>query len=160
MATKRIYISCPISVDESILYSFHDVIDDETNFLASSWKRGTYYTESYLLHSDAVVFILPRVQFDCNITSLPTGVKSELDLAIKNNKPIFIGYITRNGEPNIYNARIVGNTIGGVACTSGKIFNHDFELNAWSNFVKNYEEKERVVAVLDPIMDKRLLLML
>jgi hypothetical protein len=158
MATKRIYISCPISVDEEVLETFSDIIDDETNFLSAYWIRSTKYNNQLLLKADGVLFILPRVQFDCNISSLPTGVKTELDLAIKNNKPIFIGYITINGEARIYNARIVGNTIGGVGCTSGKIFNHDFDLTL--SKTSGHIQEERVVAVLDPVMDKRLLLML
>jgi hypothetical protein len=158
MATKRIYISCPISVDEDILGVFHGVIDDHVNFAAESWDRRSKYSNKDLLRSDGVLFILPRVQFDCNITSLPTGVKSELDLAIKNNKPIFIGYITRIGVANIYNAKIVGYTIMGVSCTSGEIFKHDFDLTL--SKTSGHIQEERVVAVLDSVMDKRLLLML
>lgn len=158
MAFKRIYISCPISVNEGVLETFSDIIDQEPQFESLYWFRGERYNNELILKAHGVLFILPRVQFDYNISSLPAGVKAELEIAINNNKPIFIGYITKNGEANIYNVSIVGNTIKGVAGTAGDIFNHDFELT-FSKTSRHIQE-ERVVAVLDPVMDRRLLLML
>jgi len=159
MAINKIYISCPIAIDEDILGVFHGVIDDHVNFSAESWDRRSKYSNKDLLKSDAVVFILPKVEFQYNISRLPYGVATELDLAIENNKPIFIGYISKStGEFNIYDAKLSNDTITGIAGTSGNIFNHDFDLTL--SKTSGHIQEERVVAVLDPVMDKRLLLML
>ena len=121
MATKHIYISCPIAVKQSIFDEYIDLINEHDNFVARYWERGTGYSEKYFDGSDAFVFVLPDNKFKAANHELPIGLKRELARAYALGKKIFVGYQTKSGEYAIYSAITNGQYIEGVPGTTHEI---------------------------------------
>jgi len=121
MANKRIYISCPIAVDEDVLDEFSELVNGIEGLTSYHWERGTRYDQRMFDTSDAYLFILPNNRFEANNTQLPIGLKRELEAAYKTGKKIFVGYQTKSGEKAIYSATTNGFHIGGIAGTTHEI---------------------------------------
>jgi len=121
MANKRIYISCPIAVDEEVLDEFADLVDSIDGLTSYHWERGTRYDQKMFDTSDAYLFILPYNKFKAGNSELPIGLKRELDAAHKTGKKIFVGYITKSGEFAIYLASSNGYYIEGIPGTTHEI---------------------------------------
>lgn len=122
--SKRVYISCPISVPENVLNKFYNELYRITYIDPYYWERGTTYDPQMIVHADAVVFILPDTGFVANYFELPPGVRKELRYAYVNNKKIFLGYITRNGDYQFYEASVDENvSIRGIGGTYNEIYN-------------------------------------
>lgn len=121
MVNKRIYISCPIAVDEDVLDEFADLVDSIDGLTSYHWERGTRYDQRMFDTSDAYLFILPYNKFKASYHELPIGLKRELGAAYDTGKQIFVGYITKSGEFAIYSARTNGNDIEGIPGTTNEI---------------------------------------
>ena len=121
MANKRIYISCPISVDEDVLDEFCDLVDSIYGLTSYHWERGSRYDQRMFDTSDAYLFILPNNKFKASYHDLPIGLKRELGVAYDTGKPIFVGYITKFGEYSIYSAKTNGCDIEGIPGTTNNI---------------------------------------
>lgn len=122
--SKHVYISCPISVPRPILDRFYDELHKINYINPYRWERGTRYDSQMINNADAVVFILPDTGFLANYFELPAGVRSELRFAYENNKKIFLGYITRNGDYQFYEASVDENlSIQGIGGTYKEIYN-------------------------------------
>jgi len=121
MANKRIYISCPIAVDEEVLDEFAELVDSIDGLTSYHWERGTRYDQRMFDTSDAYLFILPYNKFKASYHELPIGLKRELGVAYGTGKKIFVGYITKSGEFAIYSAKTNGNDIEGIPGTTNEI---------------------------------------
>jgi hypothetical protein len=119
---SKIFISAPISLDWGTVTRFRDLLRSEGNFKVTYWERGTRYSSHDLDHSDAVVFVLPKLKFNSSHSELPIGLKTELASAYAGGKEIFIGYQTSDGSYNIYKADTDGKWIKGIAGTANSIF--------------------------------------
>lgn len=96
------------------------------------WKRGTNYSDEPLRQASAVVLILPDNKWSAVITELPTGTKSEIQLAIKLCKPIHIAYRgVAAGRMCIYNTVREDGIIKGATGTSNNLMHivekHNFK---------------------------------
>lgn len=118
---KEVYISCPISVDQSILDSFYDELYEIDNINPIYWERGGTYDPSMLEEAHACVFILPDNKFSAIGYELPAGVKKELARAYALGKRIYVGYIGKKAQ--VYSAITNGVDIKGVAGTFKEILN-------------------------------------
>lgn len=129
----RIALSAPMDVPMGYLCEVEDLLNENFKIPYSHisfWDRKSAYDQKSFDSADAVVFILPNFSFDSTKVKLryeiPIGVRSELNLAIKQEKKICIAYKTASGEINIYNVSYtVGRipkdyTIKGIAGTSNE----------------------------------------
>ena len=129
----RIAISAPMDIPMVHLCEVEDLLNENFKIPYSHisfWDRKSAYDQKTFDSADAVVFILPNFSFDSTKVKLgyeiPIGVRSELNLAIKQEKKIYIAYKTASGEINIYNVSYtVGRipkdyTIKGIAGTSNE----------------------------------------
>ena len=146
----RIAISAPMSVPMVHLCEVEDLLNEKFHIPYSHisfWDRKSQYDQNLFDSADAIVFILPNFSFDSTKVKLgyevPIGVRSELNLAIKQQKKICIAYKTANTGINIYNVSwTVGRipkdyTIKGIAGTS-----HEF--GEWvDNFACHYKTLDR-----------------
>jgi len=114
----RIAISAPMDVPMGYLCEVEDLLNENFKIPYSHisfWDRKSAYDQKSFDSADAVVFILPNFSFDSAKVKLgyeiPVGVRSELNLAIKQEKKICIAYKTASGEINIYN---VSYTVGRI----------------------------------------------
>lgn len=114
----RIAISAPMDVPMVHLCEVEDLLNENFKIPYSHisfWDRKSAYDQRAFDSADAVVFILPNFSFDSAKVKLgyeiPIGVRSELNLAIKQEKKICIAYKTASGEINIYN---VSYTVGRI----------------------------------------------
>lgn len=114
----RIAISAPMDIPMVHLCEVEDLLNENFKIPYSHisfWDRKSAYDQKAFDSADAVVFILPNFSFDSAKVKLgyeiPIGVRSELNLAIKQEKKICIAYKTASGEINIYN---VSYTIGRI----------------------------------------------
>lgn len=165
MATKHIYISCPIAVKQSIFDEYIDLINEHDNFVARYWERGTGYSEKYFDGSDAFVFVLPDNKFKAANHELPIGLKRELARAYALGKKIFVGYQTKSGEYAIYSAITNGQYIEGVPGTTHEIYNLVDNVVTTKYDPTTFEETtylngEKVMTDTKYTFDERALLML
>jgi hypothetical protein len=129
----RIALSAPTDVPMVHLCEVEDLLNENFKIPYSHisfWDRKSQYDQNLFDYADAVVFILPNFSFDSTKVKLgyeiPIGVRSELNLAIKQEKKICIAYKTASDEINIYNVSYtVGRipkdyTIKGIAGTSNE----------------------------------------
>lgn len=114
----RIAISAPMDIPMVHLCEVEDLLNENFKIPYSHisfWDRKSAYDQKSFDSADAVVFILPNFSFDSTKVKLgyeiPIGVRSELNLAIKQEKKIYIAYKTSNGTINIYN---VSYTVGRI----------------------------------------------
>ena len=114
----RIAISAPMDIPMVHLCEVEDLLNENFKIPYSHisfWDRKSAYDQKSFDSADAVVFILPNFSFDSAKVKLgyeiPIGVRSELNLAIKQEKKIYIAYKTASGEINIYN---VSYTVGRI----------------------------------------------
>lgn len=121
---KTIFISAPISLKWDTVCDFVEAISEESKVPVEIkvWDRYGKYEAKDLDESDAVVLLLPRNDFRCAYIEMPDGLRSELTRAYALNKPIYVGYLTRSGDYNIYEARTDGKSIEGVTGTAGSIY--------------------------------------
>jgi hypothetical protein len=122
MANKTVYISCPISVSESILDRFAKTVETTPKVSARYWTRGTRYDQKFFDTSNAYLFILPHNKFECENGELPIGLKRELVEAYESGKKIYVGYIAKDGGYNIYSAHTNGRSIRGIAGTTHDLY--------------------------------------
>ena len=119
----HIYISCPISVPESVLQHYILIAQRAAPLHCITWwQRGTKYdTEEYkriISTCDAFAVILPDNAFQMNLSNIPSGTYSEIAFASGVRKDIFIGYTSKEGV-RIYAAQVTKhNTIEGIPGTS------------------------------------------
>jgi hypothetical protein len=114
----RIAISAPMDIPMVHLCEVEDLLNENFKIPYSHisfWDRKSAYDQKSFDSADAVVFILPNFSFDSAKVKLgyeiPVGVRSELNLAIKQEKKICIAYKTASGGINIYN---VSYTVGRI----------------------------------------------
>lgn len=189
----RIAISAPMDIPMVHLCEVEDLLNENFKIPYSHisfWDRKSAYDQKAFDSADAVVFILPNFSFDSTKVKLgyevPIGVRSELNLAIQQQKKICIAYKTASGEINIYNVSwTVGRipkdySIKGIAGTANEFGEwvdnfacHYKTLDRWkkAGYLENTDpieqvklpEARRVYAQLIPnpdYLDERLLLML
>ena len=117
---QLIWISAPMSVSlrdigelarSILIYEGHQI---------AYWKQTGNYNQTAFNSADSMVIILPGKAWDSN--HLPVGCRRELAEAIKQGKPIFLGYQKKDGTWGVYDARITNIGGGqyfvkGVPCT-------------------------------------------
>jgi len=121
MKASKIFISAPISIDWSTVQCFESEIK-KRGFGVSYWERWSKYSNTDLDSSAAVVFILPKNQFECGHSELPIGLKTELSRAYAQGKKIYLGYVTSTGSYNIYDVNTNGKYIKGISGTANDIY--------------------------------------
>ena len=116
----NVYISCPISVDLSIL-------KDTANLITLSganpiyWKRGEVYThDNDIKGCDAFVLINEGNAFKKGIHSLPAGCFKELKLALANKKEVYLSYESANGRYLYEMSTSDSELVTGLPGTTGK----------------------------------------
>lgn len=120
--TKKVYISCPISVSQGVLDKFSYTLGEISNVLPRFWVRGSNYEQGLFNNSDAYLFILPNNRFECVSGELPIGLKRELKEAYDSGKKIYVGYIAKDGTYNIYSASTNGRDIKGIPGTTHDLY--------------------------------------
>jgi hypothetical protein len=118
---KSAYISCPMSVSQTILIEVIDLVRD-CGTTARWWPKGTQYDENYykkviVEETDAFIVILPDLKWSYACGKMTSGSHKELSLAIEANKPLFIAYKSRNDGLGIYAAEIM--EVSGVRTITG-----------------------------------------
>jgi hypothetical protein len=138
---KTIFISAPISLKWDTVCDFEVAIIEESTVPVEikAWDRRKKYDLKDLDESHAVIFLLPKNDFRCSHSEMPVGLRSELARAYALNKPIFVGYVNRSGDCNIYDAETDGKSIEGITGTSGNIYQKLLDL----------ESKKKVVEIED-----------
>lgn len=116
--SRPIYIAVPMGVDISFLNGAFNMIHKKvSDNSASWWIRGTTYSANPLQACKALIVILPDNKFKIRIKNLPPGTRSELEWAIENHIPIFLGYRTSEGEFRVYETSYNRQYIEGVGGT-------------------------------------------
>lgn len=161
MANKRIYISCPISVDEDVLDRFAEVVEDIDGLSEYHWERGMRYDQRMFDTSDAYLFILPYNKFKATNDELPIGLKRELQSAHQTGKKIFVGYITKSADFAIYSARTNGRDIEGIPGTTHEISSLGLDVEELPKYnPETFEEIKSIKGNTNYSFDERALLML
>lgn len=116
-----IYISCPIAEPKTVLLQFYNAICaiNPGKTKTQYWNRlENYHYKEAIDKCNAFVLILPNNSSNCPVNNLPPGCVRELNQAVAQGRPLYIGYKTTQGEYNTYKAEIIGNNITGMAGTS------------------------------------------
>lgn len=88
------------------------------------WKMGTKYDSSSLSKSDIAVFILNDFNWGIEINDMTKGIRTELELCIKSNIPIYIAYKRRRDDAiGFYKALVENEELHGIVGTTLPIFN-------------------------------------
>lgn len=123
MRKERIYIICPLTIPISTLQAIVAKAKLKKDVEVTYYERGTIYSRENLEKADSVIIILPNAVFKCPLTSLPEGSLKELRYAIDAEKPIYLGYQSLSGGPNIYEFDYFDERcIHGIAGTSTQFF--------------------------------------
>jgi hypothetical protein len=118
---RKVYLSVPMTLNWSSVQLFKKRFP-EREFQVTLWDRNQFFPE-YFKEAKEVVFFLPDWEFSSHIEDLPVGVKRELKEAVREGKKIYLGYITKSGDYNIYEAEIISGTIiSGKKGTANMIF--------------------------------------
>jgi len=125
MKFKNVYISAPISMDWSTVSKYKMELEVR-GLNVYLWDRTSKYSQSDFDNCRSVVFLLPKNKFKASHSDLPVGLQRELSCAYAQDKDIYIGYQTSNGDYNFYEADTNGVKIEGISRTSGSIFNRVF----------------------------------
>lgn len=166
---KNVYISCPMTVSQTVLDEVINLV--RKHAIPQWWTKGTAYnekayTEAIRKYYDAIVVILPAMQWSCNYNQMTSGSRKELCIAIQAKKPIYLAYKTSTGVLGIYSTNIVHNnneittffTISGVASTSYN-FEQDMKVEKalniklpiedyWTKWLKEiYKQQEKAIWV-------------
>lgn len=114
MNKPNVYISYSMSVSEDALKTIVMKIK-EAGGNPCFWSKGSHYSDSILRNADVVVFVTnPIVKKWNELTKdLTRGVRTELQLSISLQKPIFKAYLASDGL-NIYSAKTYENAIGQI----------------------------------------------
>jgi hypothetical protein len=152
---KTIFISAPISLKWDTVCDFDEAISEESIVPVEikAWDRHTKYDQKDLDESDAVVFLLPKNDFRCAYGDMPIGLRTELARAYAMSKPIFVGYLTRSGEYNIYDAETNGKSIEGVAGTAGSIYQRLLAPEPKKKTLESIEDPEPKKKILETLDD-------
>lgn len=136
----RIYISCPVVIDEDDLQEIVDALEElypEVGFYY--WGRDEHYQETLVTSADAVAFILPRQTWSMKFSDIPSGVRKEMNLASTVGKKRLLVYTSNNGGTQLYDLTSVEGTTSGVQGSVNKV-------REWiKNYkVSNYTSKQPV----------------
>ncbi len=118
---KQVFISAPMSLDWDTVMKFKLKLLD-SGAVVKHWDRHSKYSQCDLDESDAVLFLLPRNQFRCDVHDMPTGLKVEFANAYAQGKSLFIGYITATGSYNIYDTKFYDGKFEGISGTANDIY--------------------------------------
>ena len=176
---SKIYISAPMSVDWSTVHSVIKQIKSDTGITPKFWDRINSYNDNDLNDADHVVFILPNNKWKAERGKLSKGIARELELAVIQNKKIYIVYKPASGiSHKIYEAESDGYYIKGIASTVGKLVDrvaqenqrpviydpHTFEpinTNPCREIMLPKTKQVHITTILNPdYQDPRLLLMI
>lgn len=96
----KIYISCPYDmpmVPPKIKKHFesHDV---DVKYS----QKGVTYRKEWLEQADAVIFVLPNMNFKWDVCKLTNGVLKELVYCLNTRMPYYVAYTTSDGKLGIY----------------------------------------------------------
>lgn len=87
------------------------------------FEKGTSYKKEYLEQSNAVIFVLPDMNWAWDISKLNRGVLEEFIHCLNTRKPVFIAYKTASGTLGVYPAIITDDLcIQGIAGSKDSIF--------------------------------------
>jgi len=159
---QKVYISCPVALDVSVLLGIAEKLHVVGKFDVKYWTRG-YYDPTLLDDADIFVFLTPGNQFNIDKKTLPTGVRRELDTAIRQGKHIFMVYQNGQGEYNFYKTNLSLDPncgmIRGQAGTTSDIFFIKKESNyyIWEDDTQELYY-QAIKPKLEKSLDKRLLL--
>ena len=116
MSKFKAYIACPMSIPMSRVMTCKELLFSLGVDEVAYWPRGYHYTTEPLRTSNALVVLLPDNKFELEVEKIPQGTKSEINLALNLDIPIYLGYIAKmTGELTIYNAVVHWGRIKGVA---------------------------------------------
>lgn len=165
----RIYISCPIAVNESVIENaikrFDKLQIPDLKF--HYWERGTVYNGDNLIkkRADAVAIILDSTYstFTHSLDLLPAGVRSEVLFAKSLGIPLYIFY-RRIGDHNVdlYKAEIMEYVSGslilkGMPGTANQgLSNHLFDQIA--DVSGSMDDHKETITSVNHSYDKRILL--
>lgn len=122
----KIHISAPMSLDIEHLYKVRQTLN--TKYCISTnnitfWNRYSKYNYNDLTKADVVIVLNPDMKFNTKNQRVAPGVSKELCYAIDNNICIYMAYQKSDGNIEIYDCEIEGDTdvtsITGISRTSG-----------------------------------------
>lgn len=119
MKRLNVYISCPMSVPQERINQFAKVVlkmGTDVDF----WQRGTTYHDLALKRANVVIVLLEFNYWKQIKSTISKGTLSELDYALKNDIPVYLGYINGQKEYAIYETAAVSGMFTGMAGTSHK----------------------------------------
>lgn len=87
---KTAYISYSMNCSH-LVPDVENLLKDK-GYEVSYWIKGTPYKDDYLLNADAVVFILNKFDWGCEVKNMTRGVKNEYQTCVKENKPMYVAY--------------------------------------------------------------------
>lgn len=106
---KTAYISCPMTVDQTVLDEVITLVSNE-HVSPRWWSKGTKYDESVytaiIKSSDAFIVILPEMAWSCKGDKMTSGSRKELAKAIHFKKPVYVAYKNRNDGLGIYASQV------------------------------------------------------
>jgi hypothetical protein len=122
MKTLKTYIAAPVALDWGTVLKFKNKLAAK-GYDVKLWERDGRYSDDWLNSADAVIFLLPELNWRYEFHNLPIGLKRELNRAYAQSKKLFIGYKTQLGDYNVYEANfnLSANIISGIANTTGKL---------------------------------------
>jgi hypothetical protein len=137
-----IYISCPISEPVETLKDIATALIGR-GYQTRYWNRTERYDNTWILGCEAMVIVLPMMSFKCPISSLPMGVRRELDVAMSLEKRILLAYKPNTSTlPTFYDIKVEFSIVSGIAGTRNALLNR-------GEVLKKEEEPEPV-----PVVDR------
>lgn len=115
----KVFISAPISLDWSTVWSFGATAHKTCDVF--HWDRTSEYDQNLFDSCDTVIFLLPNNRFESRHIDLPTGLKSELRRAYEQSKNILLGYKNLFGEHQFFETETNGQYIKAIPGTEGAL---------------------------------------
>ena len=122
----NVYFSFPVAmVDREKFYNdcVNKLCNSTNNEISTyMWKQKFIYNESRIENCDVFIFRGITNNWTQPKSILPSGVKKELEIAIKLKKKIYLMYTDKQGGNNFYRTDVSGGIITGIGGTSHEIY--------------------------------------
>jgi hypothetical protein len=107
---KSAYISCPMTIPQSILSDVIRLVE-YYDVKPQWWTKGAVYNEHYfsdlIKNTDAFIVILPDLAWSYEGYKMTSGSRKELIIAVKAKRPIYLAYKNKNDGLGIYAANVI-----------------------------------------------------
>lgn len=139
---KTAYISYSMNCSH-LVPDVENLLKDK-GYEVSYWIKGTPYKDDCLLNADAVVFILNKFDWGCEVKNMTRGVKNEYQTCVKENKPMYVAYKRKTDNQLLIYDHYFNGTTDVVVAVQGKylpVYNPPQKILKLKNIKENTDEK-------------------